>query len=103
MKIIELTAETFAAIVGDIDERLEALRQAELDAMTNEEIAERRFSMDDTSKAYDELTAAIVATKKLRQTIDTLEKLAEGLYSASVALADLSLTAENELKNLGLV
>ena len=103
MKTIELNAETFAAIVGDIDERIETLRQAELDAMTNEEMAERRFFMDDTSKAYDELTAAIATTKKLRQTIDTLEKLAEGLYSASVALADLSLTAENELKIIGLI
>ena len=103
MKTIELNAETFVAIVSDIDERIETLRQAELDAMTKEEIAERRFSMDDTSKAYDELTAAIEATKKLRQTIDALEKLADGLYSASVALSDLSATNENELKNLGLI
>lgn len=103
MKTIELNAEIFAAIVGDIDERLETLRQDELDAMTKEEIAERRFSMDDTPKAYDELTAAIAATKKLRQTIDTLEKLADGLYSASVALGDLSAINENELKNLGLI
>lgn len=103
MKTIELNAETFAAIVGDIDERLETLRQAELGAMTNEEMAERRFFMDDTPKAYEELTAAIAATKKLRQTIESLEKLAEGLYSASVALGDLSVTNENELKNLGLI
>lgn len=103
MKRMDISADALAAIVSDIDERIETLRQAELDAMTKEEIAERRFSMDDTSKAYDELTAAIEATKKLRQTIDTLEKLADGLYSASVALGDLSAINENELKNLGLI
>lgn len=103
MKTIELNAETFVAIVSDIDERIETLRQAELDAMTKEEIAERRFSMDDTLKAYDELTAAIAATKKLRQTIDTLEKLADVLYGVAVTLEDLSAINENELKNLGLI
>lgn len=103
MKTIELNAETFVAIVSDIDERIETLRQAELDAMTKEEIAERRFSMDDTLKAYDELTAAIAATKKLRQTIDTLEKLADVLYGVAVTLEDLSATNENELKNLDLI
>lgn len=103
MKRMDISADALVAIVSDIDERIETLRQAELDAMTKEEIAERRFSMDDTSKAYDELTAAIEATKKLRQTIDTLEKLADGLYSASVALGDLSAINENELKNLGLI
>ena len=103
MKRMDISADVLVAIVSDIDERLKTLRQAELDAMTKEEIAERRFSMDDTLKAYDELTAAIAATKKLRQTIDSLEKLAEGLYSVSVALADLSLTAENELESLGLI
>lgn len=103
MKQIDFSTDALSAIVSDIDERIETLRQAELDAMTKEEIAERRFSMDDTSKAYDELTAAIAATKKLRQTIDTLEKLADGLYSASVAFGDLSATNENELKNLGLI
>lgn len=103
MKRMDISANALVAIVSDIDEKIETLRQAELDAMTKEEIAERRFSMDDTPKAYDELTAAIAATKKIRQTIETLEKLAEGLYSASVALGDLSLTAENELKSLGLI
>ena len=103
MKQIDFSADALAAIVYDIDQRTEALRQDELDAMTKEEIAERRFSMDDTPKAYDELTAAIAATKKLRQTIETLEKLAEGLYSVSVAFGDLSVTNENELKNLGLI
>ena len=103
MKRMDISADALVAIVSGIDERLETLRQAELTAMTKEEIAERRFSMDDTPKAYDELTAAIAATKKLRQTIESLEKLADGLYSASVALADLSLTAENELESLGLI
>lgn len=103
MKRMDISPDALIAIVSGIDERIETLRQAELNAMTKEEIAERRFSMDDTSKAYDELTAAIAATKKLRQTIDTLEKLADGLYSVSVALGDLSAINENELKNLGLI
>lgn len=103
MKRLDFTADTLAAIVYDIDQRTEDLRQAELDAMANEEIAERRFFIDDTPKAYNELNAAIAATKKLRQTIETLEKLSEGLYSASVAFSDLSSTNENELKILGLV
>lgn len=103
MKRTDISADALVAIVSDIDERIETLRQAELDAMTKEEIAELRFSMDDTSKAYDELTAAIAVTKKFGQTIDTLEKLADGLYSASVALGDLSAINENELKNLGLI
>ena len=103
MKTIELNAETFSAIVSDIDERLETLRQAELDAMTKEEMAESRFTADETTENWDKLTAAIAATKKLRQTIENLERLADGLYSASVALSDLSATNENELKNLGLI
>ena len=103
MKRIDISADALVTIVSDIDERLETLRQAELDAMTKEEIAERHFSMDDTPKAYDELTAAIAATQKLRQTIDALEKLADGLYSASIALDDLLAINENELKNLGLI
>ena len=103
MKTIELNAETFVAIVGDIDERLEALRQAELDAMDREEEAENRFTAAETDENWNELTAAIATTKKLRQTIDILEKLAEGLYSASVAFGDLSVTNESELKNLGLI
>lgn len=103
MKKIELNAETFAAIVGDIDERLETLHQDELDAMDREEEAENRFTAAETDENWNELTAAIAATKKLRQTINTLEKLAEGLYSASVAFGDLSATNENELKSLGLI
>lgn len=103
MKEINFTADALAAIVGNIDERLEDLRQAKLNAMDREEEVESRFMIAETDKNWNELTAAIAATKKLRQTIDTLEKLAEGLYSASVALADLSLTAENELKSLGLI
>lgn len=103
MKTIELNAETFTAIVSDIDERLETLRQAELDAMDKEEEVENRFTAAETMENWNELTAAIAATKKLRQTIDTLEKLADGLYSVSVALGDLSAINENELKNLGLI
>lgn len=103
MKTIELNAETFAAIVGDIDQRLETLRQDELDAMGKEEEAENLFTAAETDENWYELTAAIAATKKLRQTIDSLEKLAEGLYSASVAFGDLSATNEDELKNLGLI
>lgn len=98
-----MNAETLAAIVGDIDERVETLRQAELDAMDREEEAENRFTAAETDENWNELTAAIAATKKLRQTIDNLEKLAEGLYSASVAFGDLSATNENELINLGLI
>ena len=103
MKRMDIGADALVAIVSDIDERIKTLRQVELDAMTNEEMAERRFFMDDTPKAYDELTAAIAATKKLRQTIDTLEKLAEGLYSASVAFGDLEQANDGELKILGLI
>ena len=103
MKRIDISEDALVAIVSDIDERIETLRQAELDAMTKEEIAERRFSMDDTLKAYDELTAAIAATKSLRQTIESLEKLAEGLYSVSVAFGDLEQTNDGELKILGLI
>ena len=103
MKRIDISEDALVAIVSDIDERIETLRQAELDAMTKEEIAERRFSMDDTPKAYDELTAAIAATKKLRQTIETLEKLADVLYGVAVTLGDLSAINEDELKNLGLI
>lgn len=103
MKEIDFSADALVAIVGDIDERIEALRQAVLEAMDKEEEAENRFTAAETTENWNELTAAIAATKKLRQTIDTLEKLAEGLYSASVALGDLSATNENELKSLGLI
>ena len=103
MKTIELNAETFAAIVSDIDERTETLRQAELDAMDREEEAENRFTAAETDENWNELTAAIERTKSLRRTIESLEKLADGLYSASVALSDLSAINENELKNLGLI
>ena len=103
MKTIELNAETFTAIVSDIDERIETLRQAELDAMDKEEEAENRFTAAETDENWNELTAAIAATKKLRQTIETLEKLADVLYGVAVTLEDLSAINENELKNLGLI
>ena len=103
MKRIDISADALVAIVSDIDERLETLRQAELDAMDREEEAESCFTAAETTENWDRLTAAVAATKKLRQTIDSLEKLAEGLYSASVALGDLSVSAENELKNLSLI
>lgn len=103
MKRIDFTADALAAIVGDIDERLETLRQAELDAMDREEEAENRFTAAETDENWNELTAAIAATKKVRQTIETLEKLAEGLYSASVAFGDLEQTNDGELKILGLI
>ena len=103
MKRIDISTGALVAIVGDIDERIKTLRQAELEAMDREEEAERRFTAAEITENWNELTAAIEATKKLRQTIDSLEKLAEGLYSASIALGDLSATNENELKNLGLI
>ena len=103
MKTIELNAETFAAIVYDIDQRTEALRQAELEAMDREEEAENRFTAAETDENWNELTAAIEATKKLRQTIETFEKLADVLYGASITLADLSASAEDELKIIGLI
>lgn len=103
MKRIEVSSEVFAAIVGDIDERIETLRQAALEAMVNEEIAERRFAMAETAENWDKLKTATAKTKSLEQTVESLEKLAEGMYSVSIALADLSGSAENELKFLGLI
>lgn len=103
MKQIDFSADALVAIVYDIDQRIEALRQAELTAVEREEETENRFTAAETDENWNELTAAIAATKKLRQTIESLEKLAEGLYSASVAFGDLSVTNESELKNLGLI
>lgn len=103
MKQIDFSADALAAIVYDIDQRTEALRQAELEAMDREEEAENRFTAAETDENWNELTAAIERTKSLRRTIESLEKLAGGLYSASVAFGDLSATNENELKNLDLI
>ena len=103
MKRIDISADALVAIVSDIDERLKTLRQDELEAMDREEEAERRFTAAETTENWNELTAAIAATKKLRQTIETLEKLADVLYGVAVTLGDLSATNEDELKNLGLI
>ena len=103
MKRMDISADALVAIVSDIDERLGTLRQDEFEAMDREEEAENRFTAAETTENWDRLNAAIAATKKLRQTIETLEKLADVLYGVAVTLEDLSAINKNELKNLGLI
>ena len=103
MKKISFDSSEFRSIVFDIDARLYALHEALYSAEDAEAEAERVFSETETDEAWDALNAATAERKHIEHTMDSLHKLAEGMYSVAIALDSLRAENEQELKTMGLL
>ena len=103
MKKINFNSDELRSYVFDGDTMLYRLEGELFAAEDAEAEAERFYDEVETDDAWNALTAATNERKRIQHAMDDLRKLTEALYSAAIALDNLSAENEQVLKDMGLL